>query len=202
MNKKIGLSIALACIFFADTAMAGKIGFINDPELAQKSTALQGLQMQLDKIRAVLKVDYEKEAKEIIEKRRKLEEESVKLSKTEVGKKLDELDKAELDLRTRVQEAAAELQKNFLEAAVSVKEKAINPIVKELAKEKDFDAVLNAANAFYMDEDLDITEEAIKRVNEKMPKVELKKVSLTKKGASEKAKSDKPKSDKKSKKSK
>ena len=195
MNKKIGLSIALACIFFADTATAGKIGFINDPELAQKSTALQGLQMQLDKIRAVLKVDYEKEAKAIIEKRRKLEEDSAKLSKTEVGKKLDEIDKAESDLKKRVQEAAAELQKNFLEAAVSVKEKGINPVVKELAKEQDFDAILNAANAFYMEDGLDITAEAIKRVNEKMPKVELKKVSLAK------AKSD-AKSDKKSKKSK
>ena len=199
MNKKIGLSIALACIFFADTAMAEKIGFINDPELAQKSTALQGLQMQLDKIRAILKVDYEKEAKEIMDKRRSLEEESSKLSKEEVGKKLDEFDKAELDLRTRLQKAATELQKNFMDAAVSFKEKAINPVVKELAKEKGFDAIINAANAFYMDDSLNITEEAIKRVNDKMPKVELKKVSLAK--AKSDAKSEK-KSDKKSKKSK
>lgn len=60
MKKGIGLSIALACIFFAGAAKAEKIGFINDPELAQKSTALQGLQMQRDKILAVLKVDLEK----------------------------------------------------------------------------------------------------------------------------------------------
>ena len=86
MKKGIGLSIALACIFFAGAAKAEKIGFINDPELAQKSTALQGLQMQRDKILAVLKVDLEKELKEIFDKKQKLEEESAKLSKAEVGK--------------------------------------------------------------------------------------------------------------------
>ena len=195
MNKKISLSVALACVFFADTAMAGKIGFINDPELAQKSTALQGLQMQRDKILAVLKVDLEKEAKEILQKKQKLEEDSVKMSKTEVGKKLDEIDKAELDLKTRAQEATTELQKNFLEAAISVKEKGINPVVAELAKEKEFDAILNTANAFYVQEGLDITEEAIERVNKKMPKVELKKVSLAKAKNADSKKSDSKKSD-------
>ena len=191
MNKKISLSIALACVFFADTAMAGKIGFINDPELAQKSTALQGLQMQRDKILAVLKVDFDKEANNILEKKQKLEEDSAKLSKAEVGKQLDEIDRAEKDLKTRAQEAGAELQKNFLEAAVSFKEKAINPVVAELAKEKEFDAVLNAANAFYIQEGLDITDEAIKRINEKMPKLELKKVSLAKSENKDKSKKSK-----------
>ena len=191
MNKKIGLSVALACLFFSDAAMAEKIGFINDPELAQKSTALQRLQMQREKLAAVLKVDIEKEAKSILEQKQKLEKESAELSKTELGKRLDEIDKAEQDLKMRAQEAAAEMQKNFIEAAVSFKEKAINPVVAELAKEKEFDAILNAANAFYIQEGLDITEEAIKRINKKMPKIELKKVSLSK-----------AKTDKKSKKSK
>ena len=180
MKKGISLSIVLACIFFAGTAKAEKIGFVNDPELARESTALQGLQMQRDKILAVLKVDLEKALKEIFEKKQKLEEESAKLSKAEVGKRLDAIDKAEKDLQARAQAAAAELQKNFVDAAVSFKEKAINPVIKDLAKENKFDAILNAANAFYVDEDLDVTEEAIKRVNKKMPKLELKKVTLEK----------------------
>lgn len=180
MKKGIGLSIALACIFFADTAKAEKIGFINDPELAQKSTALQGLQMQRDKILAVLKVDLEKELKEIFEKKQKLEEEQSGLSKAEVGKRLDAIEKDEKDLQARAQDAAAELQKNFVDAAVSFKEKAINPVIKDLAKENGFDAILNSANAFYVDEELNVTEEAVKRVNKKMPKLDLKKVTLKK----------------------
>ena len=180
MKKTVTLSIALACILFSNTAMAEKIGFINDPELAQKSTALQGLQMQRDKILAVLKVDLEKELNDILQQKQKLEEESAKLSKAEVGKRLDAIDKAEKDLQARAQEAAAELQKNFVEAALSFKEKAINPVIKDLAKENKFDAILNAANAFYVDEELNVTEEAIKRVNKKMPKLDLKKVTLEK----------------------
>ena len=72
------------------------------------------------------------------------------------------------------------MQKNYVEAALSFKEKAINPVVLELAKEKDFDAVMNAADAFYIDEKLNVTAEAIKRINKKMPKLDLKKVSLEK----------------------
>ena len=191
MNKKIGFSVALAFLFFSDAAMADKIGFINDPELAQKSTALQGLQMQREKLLAVLKVDVESEAKSILEQKQKLEEESSKLSKADLGKRLDEIDQTEQDLKMRAQEAATELQKNFLEAAVSFKEKAINPVVAELAKEKEFDAILNAANAFYIQEGLNITEEAIERINKKMPKIELKKVSLTKNKTDKKSKKSK-----------
>ena len=186
MKKGIGLSIALACIFFADTAKAEKFGFVNDPELAQKSTALQGLQMQRDKILAVLKVDLEKELEEIIAEKQKLEEESTKLSKADVGKRLDAIDKSEKDLQARAQAAAAELQKNFVDAVLSFKEKAINPVIKELAEENDFDAVLNLANTFYVDEKLNVTEEAIKRINKKMPKLELKKVTLEKSEAKSK----------------
>ena len=200
MNKKISLSIALACVFFADTAMADKIGFINDPELAQKSTALQGLQMQRDKILAVLKVDFEREAEKILSQRQELQGKASTLSQEEVGKRLDEINGAEADLKRRAQEAGAKLQKNFLEAAVSVKEKGITPVVKELAEEKGFSAVLNSANAFYTDEELDITEDAIERLNKKMPKVELEKVSLAKAKEKEAPKSSKKtKSGKKSK---
>lgn len=200
MNKKISFSIALACVFFADTAMADKIGFINDPELAQKSTALQGLQMQRDKILAVLKVDVEREAEKILSQRQELQGKASSLSQEEVGKQLDEINGAEIDLKRRAQEASAKLQKNFLEAVVSVKEKGISPVVKELAEEKGFNAILNSANAFYTDENLDITEDAIERLNKKMPKVELEKVSLAKAKEKEASKSSKKtKSGKKSK---
>ena len=202
MNKKIGFSLALACALFADAANAGNIGFINDPELAQKSTALQGLLMQREKMMAVLKNDVEKEAQSILEQKQELQSDRSGLTQEEVGKRLDEINKAEEDLKNRAQEAFLKLQKNYMEAAVSVKEKAINPVVEALAKEKDFDAVLNAANAFYIQDGLDVTEEAVSRVNKKMPKVELKKVSLEKSTENAKKNSAKKDSSKSAKKSK
>lgn len=180
MNKKIGLSLALACIFFANEALAEKMGFINDPKLVQKSTALQGLQVQRDKMLALLKIDFEKEAQDIMNQKQELREEQASLSQEEVGKRLDVINKAENDLKERVNNAGAELQKNYLDAVTAFKEKALNPVVKELAEENKFDAVLNTANAFYVKDELDITDEAIERVNKKMPKIELKKVSMDK----------------------
>ena len=183
MNKKIGLSLALACIFLADTAKAEKVGFINEPELIQKSTALQGLQMQREKLLAVLKIDFDAEAARIMEQKSDLQEEMQKkndLSQAEVGKQLDEIRQAEKDLNVRAQQASVELQKNYMDAILSVKKEAIDPVVRELAKENGYDAILNSASAYFVKEDLDLTKEAIKRINKKMPKIDLKKVSFVK----------------------
>ncbi len=180
MKKVVCLSIALACLMTANPAAAEKTGYVNDRVLAQKSTALQGLQMQRERIAAVLKSDVENEARKIFEKKQKLEEESAKMSRTDLAKRLDEIDKEEQDLKARAQAAAVELQKNFLDAVVSYKEKAIQPVIKTLADENDFDAVLDASNAFYIEKGLDVTDEAVARVNKKMPKLDLKKVTLAK----------------------
>lgn len=182
MKKQIRLSmLVLAGIFFADAALAadGKIGFINDPQLAQESTALQGLQMQRDNLVTSLKTQVEKEATAIVEKRKELAEQEKTLSKAELGEKLDEIEKAEVDLQQRAQKAGAELQENFTKALIEFKEKTINPVVRELAKEKGFSAIINAASAFYMDTELDVTEEAIARMNKKTPKMEFKKVTMS-----------------------
>ena len=100
------------------------------------------------------------------------------MSKAELGIKLDSIDKAERELQEKAQKAGQELQEEFANALISFKEKAVNPVVKELAKEKGFDAIVDARIAFYFDDDLDMTKQAIERVNKKMPKIDIKKVSL------------------------
>ena len=123
MKKGLCLSVALACVLFVDAAFAGEIGFINDPELAQKSTALQGLQMQREKMLGILKADLDKEAKKIFEQKQKLEEEKDKMSNEELGKRLDAIGKEEKDLQIRAQTAVAELQKNYMDKAVEALKK-------------------------------------------------------------------------------
>ena len=78
----------------------------------------------------------------------------------------------------KAQKAGSKLQEEFANALISFKENAITPVVNELAKEKGFSAIVDARTAFYMDDKLDVTKQAIERVNKKMPKIDIKKVSL------------------------
>ena len=194
MKKQIALILFGALM--ASSAQAAskdvqKIGFVNDQELAQQSTALQGLQLQHDKMANALKKELEAEIKKIGEKENKIREGEKTMSKSELGAKIDELDKIKTDLQARVQTANQSLKENLTKAMMTFKDKAVTPVIKELAEENGFSAVLDSRIAFYVVEGSDVTEEAIARINKKMPKLDLKKVTLateTKKAGNKKAK--------------
>lgn len=178
MKKELLLVMTGVLLTTSVRAAETKIGFINDAALAQQSTALQGLQLQRDKMIASLKAEIEKEAQAIINRKKELAEQEKDLSKAELGIKLDSIDKAERELQEKAQKAGSKLQEEFANALISFKENAITPVVNELAKEKGFSAIVDARTAFYMDDKLDVTKQAIERVNKKMPKIDIKKVSL------------------------
>lgn len=182
MKKQIALVLIgalMASSAYAASKDGMKIGFVNDQELAQQSTALQGLQLQHDKISAALKKELEAEIKKIGDMEKEIREGEKTMSKSELGAKIDELDKVKADLQTRVQTANAKLKENLTNAMMTFKDKAVTPAIKELAKENGFYAVLDTRTAFYAEDGLDVTEEAIARVNKKMPKLDLKKVTLS-----------------------
>lgn len=178
MKKELLLVMTGVLLTTSVRAAETRIGFINDAALAQQSTALQGLQLQRDKMVASLKAEVEKEAQAIIDRKKTLAEQEKDLSKAELGIKLDSIDKAERELQEKAQKAGEKLQEEFANALISFKEKAVTPVVNELAKEKGFSAIVDARTAFYMDDDLDVTKQAIERVNKKMPKIDIQKVSL------------------------
>lgn len=179
MKKQLLLTVA--GILFATTSVQAegtKIGFINDSVLAQNSTALQGLQLQRDKMAQALTFQVEKEAAPIIQKKKDLAIQEKSMSRLELAKQIDAIEKSEMELRERAQKVGQELQDEFAQAFMEFKDKAINPVVAEIAKKHDFDAIIDSRTAFYMDDDLDVTKEAIKGINKKMPKIEMKKVTL------------------------
>lgn len=182
MKKQIALMIIGVLVTSSANAAskdAGRIGFVNDQELAQQSTALQGLQLQHDKMANALKKELEAEIKKIGEMEQKIRDGEKTMSKSELGAKIDELDKVKNDLQNRVQTANQNLKENLTKAMITFKDKAVTPVISELAKEKGFYAVLDSRSAFFIEDGLDVTAEAIARVNKKMPKLDLKKVTLS-----------------------
>ena len=74
MKKELLLVMTGVLLTTSVRAAETKIGFINDAALAQQSTALQGLQLQRDKMIASLKAEVEKEAQAIINRKKELAE--------------------------------------------------------------------------------------------------------------------------------
>lgn len=165
-------------VLITHSVNAGQIGFINDQRLAHEAIALQGLQQEFEDNKSSLNNELNKEVEAIVKEKKELQEKeaSKTLTNAELGLKMDEIAKKEQNLQQKAQDVGQKLQREFTDALLKFKEDAINPVVAEMAKEKGFDAVIDARSAFFIEDGLDVTDEAISRINEKMPKIGMKKI--------------------------
>ncbi|MCQ2914220.1 MAG: OmpH family outer membrane protein [Alphaproteobacteria bacterium] len=180
MKSKLLVSAALCAMFASSNVKASDIGFINDPVLMQKSTAVQGILMQREDNMAKLKKAISVEENKIKARAQALEENRENLSNKEIGEKQDEIQNSIRDLQIRVQKAQQDLQEELNAAILKFRTEAVDPVVKDLARENDFEAILNKNMAYYIDEKLDVTDKAIERINARMPKLEMNTIKLEK----------------------
>ncbi|MCQ2965319.1 MAG: OmpH family outer membrane protein [Alphaproteobacteria bacterium] len=180
MIKK--MIILFVVMMVASPVYAGQVGFINDQRLAHEAIALQGLQQEFEDNKSSLNNELNKEVEVIVKEKKELQEKeaSKSLTNAELGSRMDEIAKKEQNLQQRAQDAGQKLQREFTDALLKFKEEAINPVVQEMAKEKGFDAIIDARSAFFIDNGLDVTDEAISKINEKMPKIDMKKIVFDK----------------------
>lgn len=184
MKKRMRLSlIAAVGILFAQNAFAegGTVGFVDVTRLLKESMGVQGMIMQHDKIAKKYEADIEKEQRALIRKEREIQESEPTASRAEMGKKIDEFEKEKKEFQEKVQLIATQIKENTDSALREFQEKAVNPVVREIAKERGFDAVANLNTAVYVSPAVDLTDEVIERVNKKMPKLDFPKVKTTSK---------------------
>lgn len=193
MKNTMRLSVlAVAGVLFAHGALAAdeKIGFVDLGRLMQESTAYQGFVMQQEKEAKSLSSRLEQERADLIRQEKEITSSQNGLSKAELGEKLDALDAAKKEWMAKAAEAEAGLRESREKGLKKIQEDAINPVMKSLAEKHGFSAILNLNMAFYVDDSVNVTDEAVKQVNKKLPKLDLSKSD---------AKSGKSKSDKKKK---
>lgn len=182
MNKMMRLSVLCAAgILFSQTAFAAdeKIGFVNLEKLMQESTAYQGFMMQREKEFKSVSASLEKEGQALAEKEREIAKAGNDSSKAELGEKLDKLDKEKKEFGAKIAKAELKLREHTEQGLKKILDKAINPVMESLAKEHDFDAILNVNTALYVNDKVNVTEEAIKQINEKLPKLDFPKIKLS-----------------------
>jgi outer membrane protein len=119
-------------------------------------------QKEIDKLQESL----EKESKKIAAKKGALSEEGFNKEQEKFSKKVDSLK----ELVTSRQDS---LKKSSLDIITKVNSK-IKEVVEEIKEEKNFDIIINSQSAIYYQDDLDVSEDVLKRLNKKLSKVDVK----------------------------
>ena len=191
MNKKMRFSMmVVAGILMAGNVYAAdaKIGFINVNQLASKSTAAAGLQMQYEKTMKSF-IEWVQQVQAVLaEKEKAIADSEKKLSRAELGKKVDEYASEKEAYQRQVSKLELQIKENYNTAMQKFLDEGLTPVTEKLAKERKFDAVLNQSVALYISKEANLTEDAIEMVNEKMPKIDMPKIDAAKSTSSKKKK--------------
>ncbi len=154
--------------------------------LAQQSIAVVDVQKLLGESKAALDIKKQinaqqdkfkgalaKKETKFRDKQKKLIEEQAKLSKEEFAKKRAAFEADVNETRISVQKNKAALDKAF-SIGMRTLETEIFTIVQGIAIEKKYDLVLTRNNVFLGNKSLDITQEAMEKLNSALSKVKLK----------------------------
>lgn len=171
--KKLFLAKFALLTFIATTSNAGEIAILDVERIVKESKAMVYIQKKVSKKQE----DYQKEVSKkqtVLEKEQKrLESKKSVLSEAKFKKELQEFEEKVDDLKTYVDRKQNSLKKASLDAMSKVNDK-IKDIISDISKERGIDVIIPAAQALYYKDTLDISEEVLKRLNDKMTKVRVR----------------------------
>lgn len=169
------LLIITASLFFFTTsfANASEVAVLDIDKIVKESKAMKYIQNRLSK-------QQDKYQQLVTDKQEKLEKEQKKLE----GKK-SVLSKEKFQEEVTIFEGKVDELKEFVDRkqnnlkkasldAMSVVNEAVKEIVAQIAKEKDIDIIIQANEALYFRDDMDISEEVLTKLNKKITKVTIK----------------------------
>lgn len=173
--KKLLLTCVLAIIGAANAAQAEDvtIGTVNMEALLKQSTAVQQLndsikdtqQKRKDEVTAQDK-KLEAEGKEIQKQRSILEKDAFEKRQKAFQEKI-------MKIQAELKEKAAKTQKVYNDALAEVQKTTI-AIIKDVAEDKDLSIVMPSAQLLFVDENLDITDTVVERLNKELSKLDIK----------------------------
>jgi outer membrane protein len=161
-------------ILFATTlnSYASEIVVVDIQKVLQEADAAKDIREQIKVQRDKYQADITKEEEELRQSEKKLTEQKSILSAEAFKEKReqfkDNLTKAQRD----VQEKRAQLDAALNESIGQV-QKVVFEVIAELAKEKGFKIAIPTSQILYSEDGMNITDEVLKKLNEKLPTVKV-----------------------------
>lgn len=171
--KKYFITCLAAFSLFSLTANAGGIGIIDVEKIIKESSAMRDIQSKIEKKQDDYQKQVEKKQSELEAEQKRIEGKRNVLSKEAFEKETVAFEKKLDELKTFVDKKQNSLKKASMDAMGKVNDK-VKDIISDIAKEKDLDVITPAAQTLYFKDDLDVTDEVLKRLNKKITKVDVK----------------------------
>ncbi len=170
--KKIFLTAA-AFALFTINAQAGTTGILDVEKIVKESSAMRDIQAKVSKKQDEYQKEVTKKQDELEAEQKRIEGKRNVLSKEAFEKESRSFEKKVDDLKTFVDKKQNSLKKASLDSMSKVNDK-IKDIIADISKEKELDVIIPAAQTLYYKDDLDISDEVLKRLNKKITKIDVK----------------------------
>jgi Skp family chaperone for outer membrane proteins len=170
-------AFVLGCAAFVHAESSVKmpspvIAIIDVQRILQESLASKGVQKQLEVQRSKFQNEIEKEENSLRRSEQELSAQRAKLSAQLYAEREQQLRQRFLSVENHVQARRKVLDQSYTDAMNAVR-KALLDVVSGIARERGINLVIVKQQALWTDQPLDITDEVLKQLDEKMPKLEV-----------------------------
>lgn len=148
------------------------IAIIDMQRILRDSLAVQTMQKEIDQLRDLYQAELRKKEEEIRQSDQELLRQRSVLTADVYAKKRQELEREVAGVQQEIREQRRGLDALFGQGMSQVRLELVD-IVKEIATERGADLVLAKANVVLVRPDLEITTEALERLNERLESVPL-----------------------------
>jgi outer membrane protein len=172
--KKILLVTAASLALIASPAFAeNAIGVVNIAKIMKDSKAATSVRDQIQAKQKAFQAELDSKEKELLAEDQSLVKEKSSADKAAFDKKVKTFREKAAAAQRQVQEKKAQLDKAFSSSLEEIQQSVVG-VVKEVAEEKKMTLAISSAQVLYNDQALDITDEVLKRLDAKLPKVAVK----------------------------
>jgi len=154
------------------SASRPSVAFVDFAAVMEQSDAGKSIHKQLDPREQTLQNEAQAKIKELQREQDELNKRRNSLSAEKLSESTAALQKKLADWNAEAQKRDAVL-KAAANPAIQKMQQTLREQLANIASENRFTAILPLQDAFYADKELDVTSEAIRRMNEQLPKVEI-----------------------------
>lgn len=169
------LQSVLGIVLPAQAQDTGPIGIavIDTQGIYRDSEAVKGLQERIDAQRSAYQEELRKKEESLRTADQELARQRTILSAEAFAQKRRELEEQVATLQGEVQSRRKGLEKQFNQGMKQV-QRVLVEIARDIAEERKVDLVIEKSAIVLVRPELEITSEVLKRLNQKLPKVEVK----------------------------
>ncbi|MBM5782127.1 MAG: OmpH family outer membrane protein [Pelagibacterales bacterium] len=171
--KKSFITLTAFFALLSFNASAGSIAVLDVEKIVKESAAMRDIQGKVSKQQEKYQKEVDKKQKELEAEQKKLEGKKNVLAKDAFEKEVKAFETKVDSLKEMVDKKQGNLKKASVEAMGKVNEE-IKEIIANLSKEKDLDLIVAAGQTLFYKDEMDISEEVLKRLNKKVTKINVK----------------------------